>query len=368
MTHSNIVGGSTAKRVLQCPGSVTLCQKAPPKPSSKYADDGTKLHDAVHQVLSLDANPDDLPLGVDARAKLDFAIAALGEIDPDNQLEFQTECRVHFGDFLANVFGSCDLLGRLRSSTILVDWKFGDWVQVFPEENDQLLFYAAAAMRTPETKWAFEGTDEVKLYIVQPPSVRVWTTTKDRIQQFERDLYDAVQLAFMPNAPLNAGDWCRWCAAKAMCPLLSGEVERALKTQLNNITPEGYSNALVLADRLEDWIKAVREMAQQALENNIAIPGFKLVPKRAIRQWVDEEGALEALRKMGLDDSELIETSLISPAKAEKALKKHKLALPKDHVAAISSGNTIAPESDPRPSVVQIGTDIRRAFSKLEVK
>ena len=110
--HSNIVGGSTAKRVLQCPGSVTLCQKAPPKPSSKYADDGTKLHDAVHQVLSLDANPDDLPLGVDARAKLDFAIAELGEIDPDNQLEFQTECRVHFGDFLANVFGSCDLLGR----------------------------------------------------------------------------------------------------------------------------------------------------------------------------------------------------------------------------------------------------------------
>jgi len=84
-----------------------------------------------------------------------------------------------------------------------------------------------------------------------------------------------------------------------MCPLLSGEVERALKTQLTNITPEGYCNALIMADRLEDWIKAVREMAQQALENNITIPGFKLVPKRATRQWVDDEGALEALRENG---------------------------------------------------------------------
>jgi len=52
----------------------------------------------------------------------------------------------------------------------------------------------------------------------------------------------------------------------------------------------------------------------------------------------------------------------------EKVLKKHKLALPKDHVVAVSTGNTIAPESDPRPSVVQVGSQLRSAFSKLEVK
>jgi len=114
--HSTIVGGSTAKRVLNCAGSVKLCQNVSPKPSSKYADDGTKLHDAIHGILSLDASADDFALNAESRAKLDFALNALGEIDPDNQLEFQTECRVHFGDFLANVFGSCDLLGRLRNT------------------------------------------------------------------------------------------------------------------------------------------------------------------------------------------------------------------------------------------------------------
>ena len=38
MKHSNIVGGSTAKRVMACPGSVALCDKMPKQPSSKYAD------------------------------------------------------------------------------------------------------------------------------------------------------------------------------------------------------------------------------------------------------------------------------------------------------------------------------------------
>jgi short-subunit dehydrogenase involved in D-alanine esterification of teichoic acids len=83
---------------------------------------------------------------------------------------------------------------------------------------------------------------------------------------------------------------------------------------------------------------------------------------------VDAEGAREALTEMGLDTEELIVTELKSPAQVEKVLKKHKLELPKDLVVAISSGQTIAPESDPRPAVLTIGKDIRSAFSKLEVK
>jgi hypothetical protein len=71
---------------------------------------------------------------------------------------------------------------------------------------------------------------------------------------------------------------------------------------------------------------------------------------------------------MGLELDELTETKLRSPAQLEKVLKKHKLDLPKDHVVAVSTGNTIAPESDPRPSVVQVGSQLRAAFSRLEVK
>ena len=34
--HSNIVGGSTAKRVIACPASVKLCQKMPPQLESEH--------------------------------------------------------------------------------------------------------------------------------------------------------------------------------------------------------------------------------------------------------------------------------------------------------------------------------------------
>ena len=54
MQHSNIVGGSSAKRVMACPGSVVLVQKMPAKPSNSHADQGTLLHDIISEVLEKD--------------------------------------------------------------------------------------------------------------------------------------------------------------------------------------------------------------------------------------------------------------------------------------------------------------------------
>ena len=51
--------------------------------------------------------------------------------------------------------------------------------------------------------------------------------------------------------------------------------------------------------------------------------------------------------------------------RSEKVLKKSKLALPDDLVVAVSSGSTLAPESDPRPAVLNIGTQLVAALSKL---
>jgi len=116
---------------------------------------------------------------------------------------------------------------------------------------------------------------------------------------------------------------------------------------------------------LESWIKEVRALAMQTLEAGLPVPGYKLVPKRGLRQWVDENKALDAMRDMGLDAKELTEITILSPAKAEKVLKKYKLALPADHVVSVSSGNTLATEDDPRPAVMQIGAQLSAALGKL---
>jgi hypothetical protein len=363
MQHSKIVGGSTAKRVINCPGSVALVAEMPPQPSSSYAEEGTLLHDAISNFLGdLDYRftcSQDL-----IEDKLKPALDLLDEIDPDKTMEYQVETRVGFGDLLPGVFGSTDLMGRIGSKAIILDWKFGAGVPVPAEENEQLMFYAAASMRTPEAQWVFDGATEVELVIIQPPTIKRWTTTIARIKEFEQTLVRAVKIAQQPDAPLKNGDHCRWCAAKPVCPIMTGAVDRAVAIKMDKIDVDKIGAYLHNADLLEAWIKDLRALAEEMMKKGKPVPGWKMVPKRATRLWVKEEDAKAALLQH-LKESEVIETKLVSPAAAEKLLKAQKLKLPDGLTVAISSGNTIAPESDPRPAVVLIGQQLNAALSKL---
>ena len=375
MQHSNIVGGSTAKRVINCPGSVALVQKMPPKPSNKYADEGTLLHNVMAELIMSEEPPEyyigtryeDQMLTFElVEEKILPALRALDIIDPEHKMEIEAETSVNFGDLLPGVFGSTDLIGRLGNRAVVLDWKFGDGVMVEVEENPQLMFYAAAAMRTPEAQWAFDGVTEVECIIVQPPEIRRWVTTPERIAKFELELVQAVKQAEKPDAKLAVGDHCRWCAAKPICPKMTGAVDRALKVQIDSLPAAQISTYLKNADMLEDWIKDLRSLALQMLESGAKLPEYKLVAKRAIRSWSDEEKAKVALFAYGLTESEVMESSVVSPAKAEKALKKRKLGLPEDLVVAISSGNTLASADDPRPEVMLLGKQLSAALSKIQ--
>lgn len=375
MKHSQVVGGSTAKRVISCPGSVALCAKMPPKPSSKYADEGTLLHNVMDLILTTGQTPESFA-GMEYEGikltqelieeKVYPALAALDAIDPKKEMEYATETRVGFGSYLPDVFGSTDLLGRIGKRAFILDWKFGSGVAVAAEENEQLMFYAAAAMRTPEVQWVFDNCDEIECIIVQPPSVKRWVTTTKRIKAFEQELAMAVKISQMPDAPLSSGEHCRWCAAKPTCPKMTGLADRALHAQLDVINVEQIANYLKKADMLEQWIADVRGLAHQILDAGKPVPGFKLVAKRATRQWVDDDQALVAMLNEGIPEDELTATKVISPAQAEKVLKKHGKQLPANQVVAVSSGSTLVEDSDPRPAVLQIGQQLTAALSKLQ--
>jgi len=360
MLHSSIVGGSTAKRVINCPASVKLVAKMPPKPSSVHADRGTLLHDAISQIL--EDKPDvigmkynDIILTQELYdEKIVPALAALDAINVD---EYVVESRVGFGDLLPGVFGSADLLGRVGNRAIVLDWKFGDGVAVDAVENEQGMFYAAAAMRTLDTEWVFDGAKEIEIVIVQPPVVRRWLTTPERIRQFERDLVAAVKQSQRGYAQFKTGDHCRWCAAKPVCPEMTGEVDRFVKTSLQTIDATQIGHYLQQADQIEDFIKSVREMAFTMLENDVKVPGYKLVAKRGTRQWVDEKKAEELL------GDNAYEKKLISVAQAEKLIGKKNF--PQELAVSVSSGNTLANEDDPRPAILNIGKQLTNALSKL---
>jgi len=360
---------------MNCPGSVALVAKMPPQPSSSYADEGTLLHNTIAEILDKGVAASDylgttyngIELTWDLMsAKLIPALELLNEIDPDSIMEFSVENRVGFGDRLPGVFGSTDLLCRVGDRAIVLDWKFGDGVTVEAEESEQLMFYAAAALRTEGLEWWAEGAKSLELVIVQPPHIRRWTTTFARIDKFEKDLVRAVKVAKKPDAPLASGDWCRWCAAKPVCPVMTGALDRVVNSQLEGIDAAKIGEYLQKADMLEDWVKSLRELAFQMLEAGKPVPGYKLVAKRGTRKWRDPSVAYGALTALGLTDADVWEPEeLLSPAKMEKVLKKQKLALPDDLVESVSSGNTLAPEADPRPAALTFGPHLRAALSKL---
>ena len=375
MKHSSVVGGSTAKRVINCPGSVALCGTMPPKPSSTFADEGTLLHSAMDIILSNAPTLDPrrvIGMKYNEEAiteelyddKIAVALKALEEIDPDGKMEFDPETRVGYAGLIEDAFGTSDLIGRIGRRAIVLDWKFGDGVAVDAVENEQGMFYAGAAMHSGH--WAFKGCEEVELIIVQPPSVKRWVTTPARIQQFVDVLAAAVKKAQAPDALLKQGSHCKWCAAQPVCPKMNGAVDRALKVKLDALDKPTIGAYLRNADLLEEWIKSLRALAFQSMEAGQKIPGYKLVAKRATRKWTKEEDAKAALLTLGLKESEVTETTLLSPAQAEKVLKKRKLELPPAVVVAVSSGSTLAEESDPRPELLQIGQTLLNALNKLQ--
>ena len=147
---------------------------------------------------------------------------------------------------------------------------------------------------------------------------------------------------------------------------MTGAVERALHAQIDILDVAQIASYLKKADTLEQWIADLRGLAHQVLDVGKPIPGYKLVAKRATRQWVDDDEALVAMMNEGIPEDELIVSKIVSPAQAEKVLKKHGKQLPADQVVAVSSGSTMVEDSDPRPTVLQIGQQLTAALSKLQ--
>ena len=118
--HSKIVGGSTASRVINCPGSVAMVAKMPPQVESKYAAEGTLLHNVIAAIID-GKTPERISEDLHD-TKIMPALALLDQVDPDKDMELAVEVRVDFGEFITGVFGSVDVLGKIGKRAIILDW------------------------------------------------------------------------------------------------------------------------------------------------------------------------------------------------------------------------------------------------------
>ncbi len=375
--HS-LFGPSGAERWLECLGSVELSKTAPPQKESPWALEGTRAHECLEYIVrrygdrrsakqeALSKWPSDMVEHCFNAADIIFS----PKLRPSPDAELMMEQRVVLRSVKA-IYGTLDYawvdhFGML----VVIDFKYGAGVTVFAENeegepNPQLMLYAAALASTHNFDF-----EKVRIAIIQP---RVWAADEDpvsmrdvsikELKEFIKRVEKAVAIASKPGAPLKAGDHCRWCPSVSTCPENSSkalteahvlfDIEEGIQAAPDPmlVTPETLPTLLEACSKLEVWIKAVRERAHRLAEDGEKIPGYKLVPKKAQRQWLPEaESAAAAKWKL---EAFRLRTEFLSPAQLEKALGKEAKEFTAKYTVSLSSGATLVSESDHRSELIR---------------
>lgn len=263
----------------------------------------------------------------------------------------------------SELWGTADYLIYQKGRKLNVyDFKFGKGYSVSAEKNKQMGIYAIAAMDTI----AGSAYDEVELIIVQPRTadpIRRWVAPKEWLEGLRVALKAAVEDTRDPLAKVAAGDWCRWCAAKATCPELYKKAQEQAAVDFAAVLPpvkgelvglphvsELPIEKLVLAlgweDAFEAWFKALRTRATDMLSAGLDVPGYKLVEGRSNRRYKDEQQIIAIFEPVV--GERLWEKKILSPAKLEAVVGKGKLA---EYTEKPEGRKTLARETDTRQAV-----------------
>lgn len=372
---------SSSHRWMQCPGAIEA-ERGLPGETSIHAEEGTAAH-ALAELAFTRNRPVATWLGQEVEGVMvDAEMVAHVETYVEMLTDFaegaeivEVEARLDLAPLRppAPMAGTSDFwawypaMGLLR----VADLKYGKGVVVEAEGNPQLRYYALMAWVAlgKIARAKADAVREVEVVICQPRAfhpdgpIRAHRFPIAELRVFGRDLLLAANRVFQPNPPRVAGEHCRWCKAKATCPAFRGKALAVAQTDFEGVlagdlppdpgtlTPAQLGAIMSNAEILEAWLKVVKARVQHELEAGHPVPGWALKPKRATRQWVDEEKVWPYARRQGLKKAELYETKLRSPAQVERALKGVGATLPDEMTSRVSSGFTLCRDDDPKATI-----------------
>jgi hypothetical protein len=233
---------------------------------------------------------------------------------------------------------------------------------VYAKKNDQFLFYAWQAVEKYKDELYFTDDTKFLLYIIQPSDRRddpvdIWETDLKTIMRFGREFKQAQKAAKAGDKTPCPGDHCSYCPAMATCPAKTGMIQIAKKIPKDTKELDDLQKALRVVDEAEEWCRAVRKAAHEHLENGGKLEGFKLVNKRATRQWLEPDKAMATFktsRKLKAED--YLDQKMKSPAQMEKVCKSKGVDFEflKEYIHLHSSGTTLVKDSDKRPEALSL--------------
>ena len=357
---------SSIYRVILCPASFKLNQQVPPSPPNKYAVHGTLLHKVVEDYKDnelkryYNLSSEDQGYIQDCHDH----VALLKNNIPGSDTPYMEawEQRVYLDPWgIEDAWGTLDHTLEHTVELHISDWKFGQGVQVFAHENEQLLTYMAGCTGYPIKK----NLEKLFIHIVQPPlnHFDVYEITPKMLEEFIFDkLQPGLKAALSEYPAFIVGEkQCRFCPAgnAVLCPALIRQTELNAEELfkhvrvLETVPDEKWTHLLNISKQVEQTIRTIRQRAIDRGLRGDNLPGYKVVAGRANRRWDNEEVAGEWLEENTSIDY-WVPTKIISPAQAEKADR----ALKKDKIffTLYSKGQgkpTLVLESDKRQPIVE---------------
>lgn len=425
--HAVALPPSSMQRRMACPGSLALEEREPDS-SSEYADEGTAAHTLAAWTLNSEAKYSRGFLGrmievvngdVTRTFEADedmcehvqtYVDAVMGRLEEYRlagavKVTLMVEQRVDFSQFsgVATYRGKPDSFGT-SDIIILVQWadgtclldvedlKYGMGVQVYADQNEQMLTYALGALARFDMT---HNITRVRCVIHQPRLGHVdeYECTIDELLAFAERMKAAADTAVFLAAGgaqggggaefsgdftghLNPGEkQCKFCKAKGTCPALRGLVfdkigagptpegdfedlsaDVALATQVIKQSDNAVLDALYPhIDTIYDWCSGVLAAIDARLRAGEVFVNAKLVEgKKSGRKWIDADDATKALKSMRLKIEEMYDLKLISPTSAEKLLKKdnpRRWAKLQPLITQTPGKPSVAPASDKREAL-----------------
>lgn len=388
------LSGSTAFRWIKCQGSVNLIRAVREggggSGSNAAAREGTFAHAVGAHILNGNEINIDEPftfndhgeefswtIPTDMLEHVDVYVDRVRRHAAGNGNLLLVEHHVDLSFVREGMFGTCDA-GIIKPDVLVVnDFKYGhvpvrliDYdflldssVGELGHINSQLLYYAAGLAH--EYRWSHK---EIVLEITQPrcvevPPVQSTTISASALRSWaENDLWEAAHLATVENAPLSAGEWCRFCPALSICPeamrVTQDEAGVDFAEVANAVTlevptePKRLSRILHWAPYIDAWIRACEAAALDQMRSGVVIDDFKIVEKKTHRVWPTEDP--EELAKLLKVHREKLfaDPEILSPAKMEKVAGKK---IVKAVAVYPTGGVTIAAQSDRRPAISPAG-------------
>ena len=221
-------------------------------------------------------------------------------------------------------------------------------------ENPQMKCYALGALTLFDSLYEIQT---VEMSIFQPRRDNVSTFTlpvTELICWAESVLKPKAELAIKGEGEFEAGDWCRFCRAKATCRKRAEENLKLAELEFKEpsvLTDSEIEEVLTLIPQLTKWADDVLAYAtDSAINHGKEWSGFKLVEGRSVRKFKDETAVIEKAKAHGFTD--IFKTSLIGLTEMQKLMGKKKFEdILGDLIVKPSGKLTLVPDSDKRAKV-----------------